>query len=84
MSTINSVAVEVVVMVVVVVVKVIGDGGVTAVTFRRRFNSYEVYSLGSMRPLCCNQPETLTQGYYPRVDSMVINAAPRRREQLPR
>ena len=39
-----------------------------------------VYSVGSMRPLCCNQPETLTQGYYPRVDSMVINAAPHRTE----
>ena len=33
-----------------------------------------------MRPLCCDQLETLTQGYYPRVDSPVINAAPRRRE----
>ena len=43
-----------------------------------------VSSLGSMRPLCCDQPEALTQGNYPRVDSMVINAAPRRREQLPR
>ena len=25
-----------------------------------------------MGPLCCDQPETLTQGYYPRVDSMAI------------
>ena len=50
------------------------------VTSRRRINSYLVYSLGSMRPLCCDQLETLTQGYYPRVDSPVINAAPRRRE----
>ena len=31
-----------------------------------------------MRPLCCDQQETLTQGYYPRVDLPVINAAPRR------
>ena len=37
---------------------------------------YDEYSLGLMRPLCCDQPETLTQGYYPRVDSAVINAAP--------
>ena len=57
----------------------------TLVAFRRWINSYfEVYSLGSTRPLCCDQPETLTQGYYPRVDSPVINAAPRRRELLPR
>ena len=33
-----------------------------------------------MRPLCCDQPKTFTQGYYPRVDSIAINAAPRRRE----
>ena len=33
-----------------------------------------------MRPLCCDQLETLTQDYRPRVDSPVINAAPRRRE----
>ena len=37
-----------------------------------------------MRPLGYDQPETqpetLTQGYYPRVDSVAINAAPRRRE----
>ena len=37
-----------------------------------------------VRPLCCDQPETLTQGYYPRVDSIAINASPHRREQLPR
>ena len=36
-----------------------------------------------MRPLCCHQLETLTQGYYPRVDSPVINAAPRRKEWFP-
>ena len=36
-----------------------------------------------MRPLCCDQTETLTQGYYPRVDSPVINAAPRRRVVTP-
>ena len=30
-----------------------------------------------MRPLCCDQPEALTQGYYPLVGSPVINAAPR-------
>ena len=36
-----------------------------------------------MRPLCCDQLETLTQGYYPRIDLLVINAAPRRRKQLP-
>ena len=36
-----------------------------------------------MRPLCCDQPETPTQGYYPRVDSPVINAAPRRRVVTP-
>lgn len=35
-----------------------------------------------MGPLCCDQPETLTQCYYPRVDSMAINAATCRREQL--
>ena len=29
-----------------------------------------------MRPLCCDQLETLTQGYYPGVDSPVINEAP--------
>ena len=39
---------------------------------------YLLYSLGLMRSLCYDQPETLTQGYYPHVDSMVINAAPRR------
>lgn len=27
-------------------------------------------SLGLMTPLCCDQPETLTRGYYPGVDSM--------------
>ena len=32
-----------------------------------------------MRPLCCDQPETLTLDYYPRVDSVAINAASRRR-----
>ena len=37
---------------------------------------------GLTRPLCYGQPKTLTQGYHPRVDSMAINAAPRRREQL--
>ena len=26
---------------------------ITPVTFRRRINSYQVYSLGSMTPLCC-------------------------------
>ena len=36
----------------------------TAVTFRRRFNSY-MYSLGFMKPLCCGQPETLAQGLLP-------------------
>lgn len=30
-----------------------------------------------MGPLCCDQPETLTQGYYLRVDSPMINAVPR-------
>ena len=39
-----------------------------------------IHSLGLMRPLCCDQPETLTQGYYPRVDSVAVNAAPRRRK----
>ena len=38
--------------------------------------------MGLKRPLGYDQPETLTQGYYPRIDSMAINAAPRRREQL--
>ena len=33
-----------------------------------------------MRPLCSDQPGTLTQGYYPRADLPVINAASRRRE----
>ena len=51
-----------------------------AVTLRRRLNSYLVCSLGSMRPLGYDVPETLTQGYYPRGDSVAINAAPRRRE----
>ena len=36
-----------------------------------------------MRPLCCDQPETLTQGYYSRVDLPVINAAPHRRVATP-
>ena len=27
-----------------------------------------------MSPLCCDQPETLTQGYYPRVDSPVTES----------
>ena len=55
----------------------------SAVTFRRRFNSYLVYCLGLTRPLCYDQPEILTQGpYYPRVDSVAINAARRRRELL--
>ena len=43
-------------------------------------SSQFVHSLGSMKPLCRDQPETLTQGYYPRVDSPVIYAAHRRRE----
>ena len=30
-----------------------------------------------MRPLCCDQPDTLFQAYYFRVDSLAINAAPR-------
>ena len=34
-----------------------------------------------MRPLGYDQPDTLIHGY-PRVDSMAINAAPRRREYL--
>ena len=33
-----------------------------------------------MRSLCCDQPEPLTQGYYPRVDSPIISAAPSCRE----
>ena len=49
----------------------------TAATLRR-FYSYIV--LGLMRPLCYDQPETVTHGYLPRVYSMAINAAPRRRE----
>ena len=49
---------------------------VTAATFRRRFNSYQY----TVWPLCCDQPDTLTQGYYPRVGSMATNAAPRSRE----
>ena len=33
-----------------------------------------------MRPLCYDQPQNLTQGYYFRVDFLAINATPRRRE----
>lgn len=40
--------------------------------------------MGSMTPLCCDPPETLTQGYYSNVDSLVIRTAPRRREYVPR
>ena len=29
-----------------------------------------------MSYLCCDQPQTLTQGYYSRVDLLAINAAP--------
>ena len=36
-----------------------------------------------MRPVCCDQPEILTQGYYPRVESIAVNAAPRRRVLAP-
>ena len=36
-----------------------------------------------MRPRCCDQPETLTQSYYPRIDSIAINAVPRHREVAP-
>ena len=36
-----------------------------------------------MRPLGYDQPETLTQGYDPPVDSVAINAAPRRRVVAP-
>ena len=50
----------------------------------RRSNSYQVFSLESMRPLGCDQPETLTKGCYPRVDPPVINAAPRRKRVQPR
>lgn len=35
-----------------------------------------------MRPLCGDQSEIFTQGYYPRIDLPIINAVPRRREQL--
>ena len=48
---------------------------VSAVTLRRRFNSYIVWD---QWPLCYDQPDTLIQGY-PRVRSMAINAARRRR-----
>ena len=47
----------------------------TAVTVRRRFNSYIVWD---QRGLSAAISRRLNQGYYPRVDSMVINAAPRR------
>lgn len=33
-----------------------------------------------MRPRYCGQPVMVTQGYHPLVDSMAINAEPRRRE----
>ena len=54
----------------------------TAVAFCRRFNSYDTYSsLGLMRPLGYDQPETLTHGYYaPRDDPIATNEAPRRTE----
>ena len=42
----------------------------SAVTFRRRFNSYQLHSLGLMTPLGHDQPETLTQGYYLHIDSV--------------
>ena len=42
-----------------------------------------VYSLGLVRPLNCDQPETLTQGYYARVNLMAVNAAPRHRLVAP-
>ena len=48
------------------------------VTFRSHSLSF-VHSLGSRRPLYRDQPETLTQGCYARVDSSVINAVPRER-----
>ena len=58
------------------------EGAITAINISPTLKL--VYSLGSMRPLCCDQPETLTQGCYSRVGSIKINAAPRRIEQLPR
>ena len=36
-----------------------------------------------MRTLCCDQAETLTQGYYSRVGDLAVDAAPRRREYVP-
>ena len=33
-----------------------------------------------MRPLCCDQPKTITKGYYRGVVLIAINAALRRRE----
>lgn len=36
-------------------------------------------NFGSVRPLCCDQPETVTHEHYFRIDSLAINAAPRRR-----
>ena len=39
---------------------------------------YIVWDYPVMRPLCYDQPETLTQGYYPHVDSVAMNAALRR------
>ena len=54
----------------------------TVVTLRRLFNLDLVYSLGSMSPVHCDQPEPLTQGLpcKPHLDSTRINAAPRRKE----
>ena len=39
-----------------------------------------VYIFGFNEASCCDQPETLTQGYYSRVVCLAIKAAPRRRE----
>lgn len=36
------------------------------VSFRRCFNSYQVWTLVSMRLLCCDRPETFTRGHYTR------------------
>ena len=60
-------------------VRLLGRDNCTAVT--SVVGLIRIYcSLRLMRPLCYDQPETLTRGYYPGVDSMAINAALLRRE----
>lgn len=51
-----------------------------AVTFRRRFNSYQVYSLGVTRPPAAISSRLPPRATAPVFDSTEINAVPRRRK----